>query len=84
MIISNNQKNQSKIQCKKLQTKLLFIFMIFQYHKLFIHQIEYGISGEVCTSLYIESFNKITTKIHVLWKCNQTTNQICNIQHQNL
>jgi hypothetical protein len=25
------------------------------------------INGEVCTSLYTENFNKITTKIHVLW-----------------
>ncbi len=42
------------------------------------------INGEVYTSIFPKNFNKITTKIHVLWKCNQTTNQICNIQHQNL
>ncbi len=32
------------------------------------------INDEVCTSLFIENFNKIASRIHVLRKCNQTTN----------
>ncbi len=38
-------------------------------------------NGEVCTFLFTKNFNKITTKIHVLQKCNQIANQLCNIQH---
>jgi hypothetical protein len=38
------------------------------------------INEEVFTSLFTKNFNKITTKFHVLLKCNQTTNQIYNIK----
>jgi hypothetical protein len=42
------------------------------------------INGDVYTSLFTKNFNKIIAKIHVLRKCNQITNQIYNVQHQNL
>jgi hypothetical protein len=38
------------------------------------------INEEVCISFFTKNFNKITTKVHVIQKCNETTNQICNIK----